>query len=73
MTNVTPLREELLLPRHVLRFSNEAELRTTQLRWCGRCGLIAIAIDAFEREQLDRLGFTPRLCPGCSAELERVA
>jgi hypothetical protein len=41
-------------------------LSLDQVRWCRRCGTFAFAIDAYQRAQLDALGFTTT-CPNCKA------
>jgi hypothetical protein len=35
------------------------------VRWCQACGIVAVAIDAYERDQLDALGFHKGICPDC--------
>ena len=43
-------------------------LTPRQARWCHRCRRFAYAIDEFERDQLDRLGFRNGGCaPDCAA------
>jgi hypothetical protein len=45
-------------------------LTPRQARWCRRCRCFAYAIDDFEREPLDRLGFRDGLCPDCREQLQ---
>jgi hypothetical protein len=51
-------------PNHLRRFVRSTGLEPSQFRWCRRCGIVAVAIDAFQRDQLDAVGFT-ELCPDC--------
>ena len=56
------------LPAHVVRFAERAGLDPLdQVRFCALCGIVAFAIDDFERDQLDRLGFYSDVCPDCRA------
>jgi hypothetical protein len=58
--------------RHVARSTSSADSGDDdlpQIRWCDRCGIVAFAIDGFQRAQLDALGFTD-LCPDCRREVE---
>jgi hypothetical protein len=52
-------------PANVVRFLKRSGLRLDQVWWCGACGVVAVAVDAFQRAQLDRLGFVDGLCPDC--------
>lgn len=53
-------------PEHVRRFAEVTGLDVTRLRWCRLCGLIAFAVDDWQRARLDRDGFTD-VCPDCAA------
>ena len=52
-------------PDYVRRFADRVGLTVEQVRWCKPCGVVAYAADAFQRDQLDRLGFRDGLCPEC--------
>lgn len=56
----------MIAPQHVRQFAERAGLRVDQLRWCRLCGVVAYAVDDWQRQQLDRDGFTD-VCPGCAA------
>lgn len=51
-------------PRAVRRFAAVRGLTVAQLRWCDVCGIVAFAIDAYQRAALDAIGFVRR-CPDC--------
>lgn len=57
--------DPLYVPVYVRHFAREAQLRVDQLRWCC-CGVVAFAIDDYQRRELDRAGFTVRMCPACA-------
>lgn len=40
------------------------ETALQSVRWCRACGCFAFAIDAYQRDQLDAVGFTT-ICPDC--------
>ena len=53
-------------PGWVLLFSRRAGIPPDKLRWCDWCHVIAYAIDDHQRDQLDAVGFTGRICPDCA-------
>ena len=53
-------------PPAVLRALKLLGLAPAQIRWCRTCGVFAYAIDQFQIDQLDRLGFRDGLCPACA-------
>ena len=52
-----------------VKYAKTFELTLDQLRWCDACGIVAPAIDEFQRKQLDEVGFD-RLCPDCRAVID---
>jgi hypothetical protein len=53
------------VPWWAREFAARARLAPDQLRWCVWCHAVAYAIDEWQCEQLDALGFTDGLCPDC--------
>jgi hypothetical protein len=60
------------VPPHVCRFARAAGVSVHRLCWCQVCGVVAFAIDAYEREQLDALGFHGGICPDCRGPRSRA-
>jgi hypothetical protein len=52
-----------------LKYARGHDLDLDQLRWCSGCGIVAPAIDAYQRAQLDAVGFRDGYCPDCRAIL----
>lgn len=57
-------RRAVGIPARVLRYVAANGLTSEKVRWCNRCAIVAPAIDAYERQALDRIGFHDR-CPDC--------
>ncbi len=53
------------VPAHVVEFCRRARLSLHQVRWCEWCGIVAYAIDHYQRSALDAVGFSGGLCPEC--------
>ena len=51
----------------VRRFARAAGVDPAQVRECELCGVIGFAVDDYERDLLDRLGFRD-LCPDCAPD-----
>jgi hypothetical protein len=73
----SPLEEHLRMRRQppsrdALKYAAAHDLHLEQLRWCSQCGIVAPAIDAFQRKQLDEIGFADGLCPDCRLGLEQA-
>jgi len=52
-------------PPALLRALRRLGLTLSAVRWCRRCKRFAFAVDDYQREQLDALGFRDGLCPDC--------
>ena len=52
-------------PPALLAALEELGLAQHQVRWCRSCGSFGFAIDRYQREQLDALGFRNGCCPDC--------
>ncbi len=55
-----------------VKYAHAHDLDLNQLRWCSHCGIVAPAIDAYQRRELDRLGFTDGMCPDCREKLREA-
>lgn len=57
----------VVVPRAIRRYVAGNGLTIRQVRWCDFCGMVAPAVDDYQRQALDRVGFTT-LCPDCEGE-----
>jgi hypothetical protein len=58
--------------KDALAYASVHDLELSQLRWCSGCGIVAPAIDAYQRARLDEVGFGDGYCPDCRAALDEA-
>jgi hypothetical protein len=56
---------ESLAAARTRRFARSAGVEADQLRACDVCGVLAVAVDGYQRAQLDAVGFAVGCCPDC--------
>jgi hypothetical protein len=57
-------------PFNAVWYVQRSGIPLRRLRWCDKCGIVAPAVDDYQREQLDARGFVDDgrrcLCPTCA-------
>ncbi len=66
------MEDARLVPPNVKRYLLTQQLRVGQVRWCDWCHIVAPAVDAFQREQLDALGFLDGMCSDCAGVIREA-
>lgn len=58
-------------PAWVVEWCRRMRLQVDQVRWCDLCRCVGYAVDDWERDTLDALGWTAwrHVCPDCAAPI----